>query len=379
MHGSGRLIIGAMSGTSADGVDVALVAVHEPGEPPRARLIGHRHRAFDANLKSLIQNARQSGRVELADLAKMGRELSLAYAQAILDLLDDLKISPVAVAALAAHGQTLFHAPPETIQWLDPALLAAQVGIDVVSDFRRADCAAGGQGAPLVPLADFVLFRDAERSRVILNIGGIANITHLPAGVTLGQVIAFDTGPGNCLSDWCCRRFDPAGPGWDQAGRLAADGNVIESLAGAVLNDAYFRRRPPKSTDGPAMIAPFERALVGLRDVPEPADLLTTACAIAARSIVAAIGEFLPGRCDELIASGGGTENQTIMAMLRDGLTGARVLRTDDLGVPGAAKEAIAFALLGAATLDRQSGNVPSATGAAHAVVLGSVTPRPEQ
>ena len=379
MPKSDRLIIGAMSGTSADGVDVALVGVHEPGEPRRARLIGHQLKAFDANLKSLIQTARQSGRVELADLAKMGRELSLAYAQAILDLLENLKISPSLVTAVAAHGQTLYHAPPQTIQWLDPALLAARVGIDVVSDFRRADCAAGGQGAPLVPLADFVLFRDAERSRVISNIGGIANVAHLPAGATLGQVIAFDTGPGNCLSDWCCRRFDPAGPGWDQAGRLAAGGNVIESLARAVLNDEYFRRRPPKSTDGPAMIAPFERALARSHDVPRPADLLKTACAITARSIVAAIGEFLPGRCDELIASGGGTENQTIMAMLRDGLTGARVLRTDDLGVPGVAKEAIAFALLGTATLDRQAGNVPSATGAAHAVVLGSVTPRPEQ
>jgi anhydro-N-acetylmuramic acid kinase len=281
------------------------------------------------------------------------------------------------VAAIAAHGQTLYHAPPETLQLLDPALLAAEVGCAVVSDFRRADCAAGGQGAPLVPFADYLLFRHPRKTRVLLNIGGIANVTHLRAGGSLGELVAFDTGPGNCVSDFLVRSADPGGPGVDVGGGVAARGVPVFPLLQLMLADEYFSRPPPKSTDGPAMIELFLRAQRELgRNFPFE-NLLKTACLLTATTIADAIRRFLDPFPDELIVSGGGVHNGTMMALLRQPLGELPIRTTDELGVPAEAKEAIAFALLGAATLDGLPSNVPAATGAARAVVLGSITPRP--
>ncbi|HTW94806.1 MAG TPA: anhydro-N-acetylmuramic acid kinase, partial [Tepidisphaeraceae bacterium] len=174
-----RLIVGVMSGTSADGVDAALVRIPPDASPPR--LLGHHHRPYDPILRRAIHNLRSNAFTSLSDLAWLAREISIAYAAAVNELLLACNTSADSIAAVAAHGQTLYHAPPDTIQWLDPALLAAETGCCVISDFRRADCAAGGQGAPLVPFADYCLFRHPEKNRVLVNIGGIANITYLPA------------------------------------------------------------------------------------------------------------------------------------------------------------------------------------------------------
>ena len=364
-----RLIAGAMSGTSADGVDVAIVRIAGRGLGMSAELLGHHHRPYDSRLRGQIMAARSQAAIALGDLAELGRQLSLCYAAAVNEALLATALRAADLAAVAAHGQTLFHDPPLTIQWLDPALLAAETGCAVVSDFRRADCAVGGQGAPLVPYADYILFRHQKRSRVLLNIGGIANVTLLPAGCPIDSLIAFDTGPGNCISDWLCRTHDPAGPGYDADGQGALRGTPIGALVDRVLSAAYFHRAPPKSTDGPQMIALFERSVGGGRYHVE--DLLATAALVTARSIAAAI-EHAP---DELIVSGGGVHNAAIMGHLRS-LVPATVLITDDLGMPSAAKEAVAFALLGAATLDGEPSNVPSATAARRRVVLGSITSR---
>jgi anhydro-N-acetylmuramic acid kinase len=279
------------------------------------------------------------------------------------------------LAAVAAHGQTLFHDPPNTIQWLDPALIAAEVGCPVVSDFRRADLAAGGQGAPLVPFTDYVLFRHPAKNRVLLNIGGIANITYIPAGATLDQVIAFDTGPGNCISDHLCRKYDPHGPGYDAGGRRAVRGKPSEELIARVLANPFFAKSPPKSTDGPEMIAAFEGALRDLELQPYLTfeDLLATAAHVTARSILSQ-AQRLAERAT-IIASGGGCENDAIYQELL--ATNLLVKRIEEFGMPSEAKEAVAFAVLGAATLDGLPSNVPSATGAKRAVVLGSITPKP--
>ena len=218
-----------MSGTSADGVDVAAVAVAGRGLGMTAKYLHHVERPYDAALRRRIFAVRESGAARLDELANLGRDITLAYAAATRDLLRELSLPASKVSAVAAHGQTLYHAPPNTIQWLDPSLLAAETGLAVVSDFRRADCAAGGQGAPLVPFADWILFRHATKTRVILNLGGIANLTYLPAGGGIKEVIAFDTGPGCCVSDWLMRTNDPAGPGYDQrwlprVGRPSASG-----------------------------------------------------------------------------------------------------------------------------------------------------------
>jgi anhydro-N-acetylmuramic acid kinase len=379
MNASSRLIIGAMSGTSADGVDAALVRVDGRGIGMKAALLGHAHEPYAAESRAAIFAARGSGpqgqQIMLASLAQLARDVALTYAAAVQKVLALTGVHANQVSAIAAHGQTLFHAPPNTIQWIDPALLAAEVGCAVVSDFRRADLAAGGQGAPLVPFADYVLFRHPTKNRVLLNLGGIANITWLPAGGTPLDVIAFDTGPANCVVDELARRAGIA-EGFDRDG--------LRSLTGhAGFNVAYTAIRqwkqafnpPPKSTDVPEMIAAYDSVRSVYDDAPSTADEMATACVMAALGVGLAHAH-LPGRPDEIIASGGGVRNPRLMEEIRVS-TKAPVRPLDELGVSSEAKEAVAFALLAAATLDGEPSNVPAATGARRPVVLGSITPKP--
>ncbi len=366
-----RIIAGAMSGTSADGVDVAITRITGSGLDMSAQLIRHHHRPYPTELRREIFAFRR-GEVRdnvLARLARMGREISLTYAAAVNEALAAASMSADQLAAVAAHGQTLFHDPPDTIQWFDPSLVAAEVGCRVVSDFRRADLAAGGQGAPLVPVADYILFRHPTKNRVLLNIGGIANITYLKAGGRRDEVIAFDTGPGNCVSDGVCDPFDTGG-------RLALRGEVDRKVLNAALKHEYFHRQPPKSTDGPQMQSIFAAAESDGGST-LLTDRLATACALTYRTIADAITRFCPDPADEVIASGGGTKNAAMMNGLRQELGEVSVLLLEELGMSSDAKEALAFALLAAATLDGMPSNVPSVTGAKRAVVLGAITPKP--
>ena len=388
-----RIIAGAMSGTSADGVDVALVEIAGRGLEMSAKLLHHHAQAYDAGLRQRIFAVREAGHIALAELGALGRDISLAYAAAVNGALREANLTAADLEAVAAHGQTLYHAPPNTVQWFDPALVAAEVGCAVVSDFRRADCAAGGQGAPLVPYADYVLFRHATKNRVLLNIGGIANLTYIPAGASIDQVIAFDTGPGNCISDHICRTHLRDGRSFDEGGAMASSASPLELVCTRMLRDAFFEKAPPKSTDAPTMIALFEDALARSTREPDPhatvARQLSTAVMITSRSFGIGFSR-VAATCDELIASGGGVRNAALMRMLQTEcnsrmewpISGASelpmtVLTEATFGIPSSAKEALAFALLGAATLDGIPSNVPSATGAKRAVVLGSITPKP--
>jgi anhydro-N-acetylmuramic acid kinase len=377
MSESERLMIGAMSGTSADGVDAALVRVSGRGAEMKCTLLAHHHRPYDPILRRAILDLRTAGSGTLPNIAWIGREVSIFHSAAINELLLSAGVAADKIAAVAAHGQTVFHDPPDTLQWLDPALVAAETGCAVVSDFRRADCAAGGQGAPLVPFADYCLFRHPERNRVLINIGGIANVTYLPAGAGLDGVVAFDTGPGNCICDHLSRTHDPEGPGWDECGQRASNGVPIYPLVNLVLAGSYFAQPPPKSTDGPAMVKLFTDCHneLGRRYAPE--SLLRTACLVTADTILQALRQFLSPFPDEVIVSGGGVKNATLMSLLRQPLGQTPLLQSEELGIPSQAREAVAFALLGAATLDHLPANVPAATGARRPVVLGSVTPRP--
>lgn len=372
-----RLIAGAMSGTSADGVDVAIVRVEGGGYDMQACLLAHHHRPYQTRLREAIFAVRNTGIVKLADLAELGRQISLVYAAAINEALVAAGLSGDALTCVAAHGQTLFHDPPDTIQWFDPALVAAEVGCAVVSDFRRADCAAGGQGAPLVPFAEYVLFRHPSKNRALVNIGGIANLTFIPAGADIAWVTAFDTGPGNCISDWLMRRFDPRGPGIDLGGQRALRGKLMPVAVERMLKGRYFWGRPPKSTDGPAMIELFRSSVEGALGDFKLEDLLATACRVTTSALLEAMERFLPVWPDEIVVSGGGVLNEAMMRHLRQNRRGAALLTSDELGVRSEAKEALAFALLGAATLDHFPGNVPSVTGARRKVVIGAVTPKP--
>lgn len=372
-----RIIAGAMSGTSADGVDVALTKIMGRGYDMTAQLLQHHHRPYDDQTRREIFAFRGNNVREnfLSRLATLGRTISLTYATAVNEALAATHLSAKDLSAVAAHGQTLFHDPPSTIQWLDPTLVAAEVGCPVISDFRRADLAAGGQGAPLVPFADYILFRHPTKNRVLLNIGGIANITWLPAGCQPLQVIAFDTGPGNCISDHLMRVHEPDGPGFDRDGARASTGAPNPTMVERFLAHPYFDKPPPKSTDGPEMIQAWTAALRGHEGLPLQ-DQLATACRLTATSILQAI----TARCAsaggiEIIASGGGTRNRAIMSHLKAGPH--PLVMTSDNGVPSDAKEALAFALLGAATLDDLPANIPSVTGAKRGVVMGCITPRP--
>lgn len=370
-----RLIAGAMSGTSADGVDVAIVHIEGRGLDMTARLVAHHAVAYGAELRAQIFRLRQERAVAIGEVAWVGREVSLKYAEAVRGALDKAKLSPGDLAAVAAHGQTVIHDPPATLQLFDPSLLAAEVDCPVVSDFRRADCAAGGQGAPLVPFADYILFHSNETDRAVVNIGGIANITCLFRGAGIDKVMAFDTGPGNCISDHLMRTHDPNGPGVDVDGQLAMQGKVSRALTDSFNGHEFFVKLGSKSTDGPEMIRRFEQSVrEHASDLPL-ADQLATACHATAFQIRRALSLFGGQFHGELIVSGGGIRNRAIMHYLRFWVGNLRT--TDEFGVPSEAKEALAFALLGAATLDGVPSNVPSATGARRAVVLGSITPRP--
>ena len=372
-----RLVAGVMSGTSADGVDVAIVRVEGAGYDMSPCLLWHHHRSYPPALRQAIFDVRGGRPVELPRLADLSRQISLIHAAAVNETLVATRLSSVDLSCIAAHGQTLFHDPPLTMQWLDPALLAAETGCTVVSDFRRADCAAGGQGAPLVPFADYVIFRHREKNRVLVNIGGIANLTFIPAGADVQWIQAFDTGPGNCISDWLMRTFDSGGPGYDEGGQRALAGESVHPAVERMLNAPYFWQRPPKSTDGPQMIGLFQACFGPDLHTRPLSDLLATAAAITAGALAQAMDRFLPHEPDEVIVSGGGIHNQAIAGQLQRELKGISMLTTDDLGIKSEAKEAIAFALLGLATLDGLPANIPAATGARRPVVLGSITPEP--
>lgn len=373
-----RLIVGAMSGTSADGVDVAITAISGRGRQMRARLVVHHHLDYPAVVRDAIFQIRVHGHTSLRSLTDLARQISLVYAAAVGQTLAKANLTSQSILAVAAHGQTLFHDAPLTLQWLDPALLAWETGCQVISDFRRADCAAGGQGAPLVPFADYILFRDPQVDRILLNIGGIANLSWLPAGAEPSEVVAYDCGPGNCLSDWICRTFRPDGPGYDQGGSAALNGTVRDDFAQQFLSEGYFKLPHPKSTDGPAMIAAFERAAKNSSASVE--DLLATAAHVAATTIADAVRRVVgsTNRSVQLLSSGGGVHNQALMSKLKTMAGPSIQFRSiDDFGVNPEAKEAMAFAILGAATLDNEPGNLPSVTGASRPVVLGCITPRP--
>ena len=368
-----RLIAGAMSGTSADGVDVAIVGIDGRGLGMTVTLVQHHYEPYVRELRERILSIRHTGASDLGVLAGCARAISFTYASAVFGAMEAAHLNPGELTAIAAHGQTLFHRAPDTIQWLDPALLAAEARCRVISDFRRADCAAGGQGAPLVPFADYLLFRDPAVSRAIVNIGGITNVTVLPGGAALDQISAFDVGPGNCISDFLIRANNPQGSGFDTNGALAARGNVHQPLLEAVLRHPYFAHTGPKSTDGPEMVRVFNEVVRASGIQASLEDLLATACAITASLLARAVTG-----ATEILTSGGGTKNATLMRMLAGHLAPGVVLRsTAEAGVPSQAREAMAFAILGAATLDGIPSNVRSCTGAARAVVLGSVTPRP--
>jgi anhydro-N-acetylmuramic acid kinase len=376
------LVAGLMSGTSADGTDVAIVEIE--GAPPRLRwqLRYHTTIPHPAELRAAILTAMQpeTGRVD--QLCLLNVSLGEQFARAALTGIARAGLTPAQVQLIGSHGQTFWHAPEArpaaTLQLGEAAVIAERTGIPVVSNFRARDMAAGGQGAPLVPYVDLLLLAHPERVRAVQNIGGIGNVTFVPPHnrPDLGPV-AFDTGPGNVLLDDAAARITGGKLHYDQDGLLAAQGRVDELLLAWLMAEPYFHRRPPKSTGrelfNPALAqAIWDRASQqGLA----AGDVIATLTALTAQTIAGAYRDFLPCLPDEVIISGGGGRNLTLMRMLAELLAPAQLIPSDRLGIPGDAKEALAFAILAYETWHGRPGNLPAATGASRAVVLGQITP----
>jgi anhydro-N-acetylmuramic acid kinase len=419
MSKSGMIVAGVMSGTSADGIDVALVQIAE--SKPHARvarahtitLLGHMQFPYPTKVRASILGAMNAATTSVADLARLNVLLGELYADAVLATQRRFRAKADLVGC---HGQTLYHQGEAqsflgrkvatTWQTGEGAMIAARVGVPVVSDFRPADMAAGGKGAPLVPFLDFMWFRDARVGRIVQNIGGIANLTAIPARACSEDVVAFDTGPGNMVIDALTQQL--FGKAFDRDGEIAASGELIEPVLQRILRGAFFRAKPPKTAGreefGREFVAEFRRSCRGARKQ----DMVATATALTARSIAEAVRRFVTtgnskvkdptpstslraglshksrqgwgtlksAAFREIILSGGGARNATLVGMLAELLApvGIVVRFSDEFGLPSEAKEAVAFAVLAYETWNRRASNVPSATGAKRAAVLGKIS-----
>jgi anhydro-N-acetylmuramic acid kinase len=368
------LAVGLMSGTSLDGVTTALVRLTDA--PASASLVAFRQEPYSASERGQIIDAIARGNAR--DLAFLHVALGERFSGAVLHLLAEAKASPRDLAFVASHGQTIWHEPGRaSLQLGDPAIIAERVGVRVVSDFRARDVAAGGQGAPLVPLADVMLFGDETHGRLLLNIGGMANVTWVPRRGTAAGALAFDTGPGVAVIDAVTRRLDGEAT-YDRDGERARRGRPVTKVLDALLADEYFRMAPPKSTGRERFgLAYADRVIEDVRAAGgSDNDAVATATALTAESIARAITAWTPAAPDaDLVISGGGARNPTLVEWLAARMIPRRVVPFDSLFFDGDAKEAVAFAYLGLLTLAGKPGNLPGATGARGPRVLGHITP----
>jgi anhydro-N-acetylmuramic acid kinase len=362
-------VAGIMSGTSLDGIDVAIVDIGA-----RIRPVAFSTTPYPKAVREAIL-AVSNRQCETREISRLNFLLPELYAKALGVLCSRSHVPVQSVRLIGCHGQTIYHegqgTRKNTMQIGDGSILAERTGIPVVSDFRTRDMAAGGLGAPLVPFFDYALFRHPKRSRVAVNIGGIGNITWIPAGAGVDKVVAFDTGPGNMVMDQLVAKATGGKQTYDRDGRIAARGRVDARFVDELLRDPFFRRRPPKTAGreqyGPGFV---DRICARLPSTP---DAVATATAFTVGSIVRGI-ELIDAHPDDVIVGGGGTRNPQLMGMLSAQLPGASVTTTAEYGIDAGAKEAIAFALLAREMWLRRPSNVPSATGARRAAILGKIS-----
>lgn len=381
----GNLFGGLMSGTSIDGIDAVVVQIDgESREEFTWNLLAFSTTTYDEGRRKMILDAVEKGTPET--LCRLDASLGEWFASAVGDVCVKAGVEASELAAIGSHGQTLWHIPPAdsergaTLQLGDAATLAERTGAPVISDFRSRDIAAGGHGAPLVPWLDHLLFSSADRRRAIQNLGGMANVTWLPPAGSPEPVIAFDTGPGVALIDGAVRRATNGALPFDRDGAMASRGRVDESLLTGLLDDAYFRAPPPKSTGrehfGGALLDRVAAGLAPGQDEDAWCDLVATLTAFTARSIAEAYRAWvLPRGLDEVFLVGGGANNPALVQAIKEGLDPVQVKNGMELGVDPDAREALAFAFLAWAHAHGIAGNIPSVTGAAAPRVLGSMTP----
>ena len=381
--------IGIMSGTSADGVDVALTRIEIGKLKSRSTLVSLVSRPYSDAMRRQILEA-QEGTLGLRDALALSVRLSEVACEAALAALANPQARGIRPEVAGFHGQTVFHDPRGdrsgarlTAQIGEPSVIARGLGCPVVSSFRMADILAGGEGAPLVPRFDWNQFASEDRDRVLLNWGGISNLTRIPAGSGLEVLVAFDCGPGNMLLDGLMASGGASGGGgtqarYDDGGKLAAGGRADEAVVRGFLADPFIEKAPPKSAGREEFGRAYLERFLSRTSRLSLADRLRTAAAITAGAVARGIALSGPGNPDEVLVSGGGAKNATMLEELRARLgPGVAVGTTDAHGVPTEAKEAMAFAFLAHETLSGRPGNVPAATGASAEVILGSITPPP--
>jgi len=356
-------VAGLMSGTSLDGIDVAVVDIRGR----QFQVVAFRSFPYSDEMRRELLGV-SNCETHTAQISRLNFLLPELYAKA----LKRCGVPLETIELIGSHGQTIFHGRNSTLQIGDGSVLAELTGIPVVSDFRPRDMAAGGGGAPLVPFLDYRIYRHAKLGRVALNIGGIANITAIPPAAAPEDIVAFDTGPGNMVIDQLVGFYSKGESKFDRAGVLAARGRLNEKLLDAMLKSPFYRRKPPKTAGREQYGREFIDDLLAT-DIPLP-DLITTATALTPATIAQGIRRFVRHPVDELIVSGGGAHNRTMMSYLHAFLPDVRIRTSNEFGVDSDAKEAIAFAILAHETWHRRTSNVPSATGAGRAVVLGKIS-----
>lgn len=391
MASKSMLVLGLMSGTSADGIDVALARVSGASPHLDAKLLGHTSSKFPPALRKEILRVAEQHPIAAGELSQLNFRLGEVFAEAALAACRKFHVSPKRVALIGSHGQTIFHqgkpapylghATASTLQIGEPSVIAARTGITTVGDFRSADIALGGQGAPLVPFADYLLYRHEKLGRVSLNLGGIANITVIPPAAKPEQILAFDTGPANMLIDALVSHFTRGRRRLDKDARLARSGRPIAALLDELMRDPYLKLAPPKSTGREYYGRAYLKKMLALgkKHRAKPADLIRAATIFTALSVVDALNRFvLPKtKIHQLIVSGGGAKNPLVVAQLSAALGRIEIIPSSRFGIPGDAKEAFAFALLAYETFHHRPSNLPSATGAHAPAILGKISYAP--
>ena len=372
----GGVCVGLMSGTSLDGISAAVARFVPDGTRYRPELLAFHVHEYAPEQRDRLKAAMQGATAR--EYCRLAVDLGGWLADAAVQVLAEAGVPRAEVRAIGSHGQTLWHEPGHSTWQIDaPAVIAERTGIGVVSDFRVRDVAAGGQGAPLVSIADALLFA-GDDWRALQNLGGIGNVTIVPPDGTLASVRAFDTGPGNVLIDAVVRRLDPS-KRYDEDGRMAASGESLEPVIDELLAHPYFAAEPPKSTGRELFDDAYVTQLIERCRATKPkasdADLVATATALTARSIADAYGRFMPEPVTEVLLSGGGSRNATLKRMIAEQLKPLAVRTFDERFFDAEAKEAVAFALLALLHLESRPGNVPTATGARGSRVLGAFTP----
>jgi anhydro-N-acetylmuramic acid kinase len=387
VRGRAMRVLGMMSGTSADGIDVALARIS--GAPPAiaAKFEGHHHVRFPAPVREAILRLANGATTTTAEISQLNFLVGEEFARAAIAACKKWRVPLPQISLIGSHGQTIFHQGvaatflgrrvASTLQIGEPSIIAERTGVMTIADFRPADMAAGGQGAPLVPFVDYLLYRDARIGRVALNIGGIANLTVIPAGARPGQLFAFDIGPGNMVIDAIVEIATGGSAHYDRDARLAIHGKLLPAVLSKMLREPYLRKRPPKTAGREQFGRAYAERILGWGKQHRASmeDLVRTATVFTSLSIADALRRFvLPrARVDELIVAGGGARNPLLMAQLAAALPEIEIVPASEFGIPAEAKEAFAFAVMAHEAYHGRANTLPSATGARHPAAMGKL------